>query len=58
MFYFIPTSTAKPINTKNRINGNNTKNHDMFLYPERHNLFKINVQTTIYTNFKTKYTKL
>ena len=33
--------------TNNNINGNNTKNHDISLYPALHNEFNIKVQNNI-----------
>lgn len=47
-----------PISTNADINGNNTKNHEITVYPLLHIQFKIIVQINIKTSPKTKPTKL
>jgi hypothetical protein len=39
--------------TNNNINGNNTKNHEISLYPALHSEFNIKVQNNIYIALNT-----
>ena len=50
---FIYLTSAKPSNTANKRNGNNTKNHDNFLRPYLQRASSTNVQNATYSAFNT-----